>query len=126
MQNYITECYSLYKRRQIAIRFTFPMRAYLQANVGTDAWRRWLRGSNGRAMFALIIGSSRLFARILNGSYYPARRLSLLSIARSFGVLYLSTRVGRILRYTFTIATGRATVKAGSPVRVSIARNPAG
>ena len=24
MQNYMTECYSLYKRRQIAIRFTFP------------------------------------------------------------------------------------------------------
>ena len=24
MQNYMTECYSLYKRRHIAIRFTFP------------------------------------------------------------------------------------------------------
>ena len=35
MQNYMTEYYSLHKRNKIATYFTFPVRAYLQANVGT-------------------------------------------------------------------------------------------
>ena len=52
--------------------------------------------------------------------------LNLSRISFSFGVLYLKAKVGRMLRYTFTIATGMATVKTGSPVSVSIARKPAG
>jgi len=52
--------------------------------------------------------------------------LNLSRISFSFGVLYLKAKVGRMLRYTFTIATGMATVKTGSPVSVSIAIKPAG
>ena len=40
MQNYMTECYSLYKRRQIAIRFTFP-----GGDGGPRKW--WMRGRGG-------------------------------------------------------------------------------
>ena len=45
MQNYKTKCYSLYKRRQISIRFTFP-----GGEGGPRTW--WMRGRDGDAMFA--------------------------------------------------------------------------